>query len=33
VEPGKRRKFTLPVELPPGVTSVQASIDFRPKRS
>jgi fimbrial chaperone protein len=33
VQPGKRRKFILPVELPPGVTSVQASIDYRPKRS
>jgi fimbrial chaperone protein len=33
VQPGKRRKFTLPVDLPPGITSVQASIDFKPKRS
>jgi hypothetical protein len=32
VQPGKRRKFTLPVDLPAGVTSVQASVDFRPKR-
>jgi len=32
VQPGKRRKFTLPVELPAGVTTVQASVDFRPKR-
>ena len=33
VQPGHRRKFTLPVELPPGVTKVEASIDFKPKRS
>jgi fimbrial chaperone protein len=32
VQPGKRRKFILPVDLPPGVTSVQASLDFKPKR-
>jgi fimbrial chaperone protein len=32
VQPGKRRKFTLPVELPDGVTSVRANIDYRPKR-
>jgi fimbrial chaperone protein len=32
VQPGQRRKFTLPVELPAGVTSVEASLDFRPKR-
>jgi P pilus assembly chaperone PapD len=33
VQPGKRRKFTLPVDLPPGVTKVEASIDYKPKRS
>jgi fimbrial chaperone protein len=33
VQPGKRRKFILPIELPPGVTKVEASIDFKPKRS
>lgn len=32
VQPGKRRKFVLPIELPAGVKTVQASIDFRPKR-
>lgn len=32
VQPGQRRRFTLPVDLPPGVTSVQASVDYRPKR-
>lgn len=32
VQPGKRRKFTLPVDLPAGVTGVQASIDYRPKQ-
>lgn len=32
VQPGAKRKFTLPAELPPGVSSVQASIQFSPKR-
>jgi fimbrial chaperone protein len=32
VQPGKRRRFVLPVDLPDGVTSVQASLDFKPKR-
>ncbi len=32
VQPGKRRTFILPAELPASVTRVQASIDFRPKR-
>lgn len=32
VQPGHRRKFVLPVDLPAEVTSIQASIDFRPKR-
>jgi P pilus assembly chaperone PapD len=32
VQPGKRRKFILPVELPANVPSVQASLDFKPKR-
>lgn len=32
VQPGKRRKFVLPVELPANVSSVQASLDFKPKR-
>jgi P pilus assembly chaperone PapD len=32
VQPGQRRKFKLPVDLPPGVTSVQASLDFKPQR-
>lgn len=32
VQPGKRRTFVLPAELPAGVAQVQASIDFRPKR-
>jgi len=31
VQPGKRRTFTLPVDLPAGVSDVQASIDYRPK--
>jgi P pilus assembly chaperone PapD len=32
VQPGKRRRFVLPVELPANVSSVQASLDFKPKR-
>ncbi len=32
VEPGHRRKFILPVDLPPGVGSIQAQLDFRPTR-
>lgn len=32
VQPGKKRKFILPVELPANVPSVQASLDFKPKR-
>lgn len=32
VQPGAKRKFTLPAELPPGVSSVQASVQLSPKR-
>lgn len=32
VQPGHRRRFILPVEVPTGVTSVRTSIDFNPKR-
>ena len=32
VQPGKKRKFILPVDLPANVSSVQASLDFKPKR-
>jgi fimbrial chaperone protein len=32
VQPGKKRKFILPVDLPANVTQVQASLDFKPKR-
>jgi hypothetical protein len=32
VQPGKRRKFVLPVDLPADAMSVQASLDFKPKR-
>lgn len=32
VQPGQRRKFTLPVDLPAGVTSVQASVVFDRRR-
>ena len=32
VQPGRKRKFILPVDLPANVSSVQASLDFKPKR-
>ncbi len=32
VQPGKRRKFTLPVEIPTGAAAVQTSVEFTPKR-
>jgi len=32
VQPGKRRTFTLPVDLPPHVENVAADIEFKPKR-
>lgn len=32
VQPGRRRRFVMPVDLPANVTSVQAQIDFRPAR-
>jgi len=32
VQPGHRRRFILPVALPPGVTSVRANLNFRPTR-
>ena len=32
VQPGAKRRFVLPVELPPEVKTVQASLDFKPKR-
>ncbi len=32
VQPGQRRRFVLPVDLPQGVTSVQASIDMSTRK-
>lgn len=32
VQPGKRRKFSLPVDLPPNVSSIQATIELNPRR-
>lgn len=32
VEPGKRRRFVLPVDLPSGVSQVQASLEYMPAR-
>jgi len=31
LQPGKRRRFTLPIDLPASVKAVQADIDYRPK--
>lgn len=31
VQPGHRRRFILPVTLPPGVSSTRVSLEFRPK--
>jgi fimbrial chaperone protein len=32
VEPGKRRRFVLPFDLPPGVGQITASVEFKPSR-
>jgi fimbrial chaperone protein len=32
VQPGRQRKFVLPVDLPPTVSSIQASIEMMPRR-
>lgn len=32
VQPGKRRRFVLPVELPANVNTVQASVEMAPRR-
>lgn len=32
VQPGRRRKFILPIDLPPIVGGVQARLDFKPSR-
>jgi P pilus assembly chaperone PapD len=32
VEPGKRRRFTLPIDIPPAVNTVQASLDYKPRK-
>ena len=32
VQPGKRRKFVLPMDVPASVTTVQAKLEFNPKR-
>lgn len=31
VQPRHRRRFVLPITLPPGVTTVESSLEFRPK--
>jgi fimbrial chaperone protein len=33
VQPGMRRKFVLPIDLPDGVSDIQAVIQFKPVRS
>ena len=32
VQPGKRRKFVIPLDVPASVSSVQANLDYKPKR-
>ena len=32
VQPGKRRRFVLPVDVPQGVASVRASFEMSPRR-
>jgi len=32
VQPGKRRRFMLPIDLPASVKAVQAEVDYRPKQ-
>lgn len=32
VQPGKKRRFVVPLDVPSGVTTVQASLDYKPKR-
>lgn len=32
VQPGRKRRFTLPVDLPANIQTVQSTIDFKPKR-
>ncbi len=32
VQPGKTRRFLIPVDLPMNVTQIQASLEYRPKR-
>jgi fimbrial chaperone protein len=32
VQPGMRRRFVLPVDVPASVTSIQANLDYHPKR-
>jgi hypothetical protein len=31
VQPGKQRRFILPVEVPSGVSEIQASVELRPE--
>jgi hypothetical protein len=32
VQPGKERRFLIPVEVPPNVTDITASIDYQPEK-
>ncbi len=32
IQPGKERRFIMPVEVPPGVTGITASIDYKPEK-
>lgn len=31
VQPGKERRFVIPVDVPPGVSDITASIDYKPE--
>lgn len=33
VQPGKRRQFLIPVDLPAGVGQVQATVNYKPKKA
>jgi P pilus assembly chaperone PapD len=32
VQPGKERRFLIPVDVPPGVSDITASIDYQPEK-
>jgi hypothetical protein len=32
VQPGKERRFLIPMDVPPGVSDITASIDYQPEK-